>query len=89
MGGAIELKITYNIQKNSGEKLRIFGQEFVKNNKNNCKIKLMNRELDIEEYFDNNVKKYNIQNSFEIELIKFEKVNNFSCMFKKCYSLTL
>ena len=72
------------------EKLRIFGELFVKNNKNNFKIVLTNEEeKDIDEYYD--LKKYpvNLKNNiveFRFKQIK-DDVTNLSMMFQDCKNL--
>ena len=53
------INIIYNINKNDKEckNINIFGSEFVKNNKNLCKMKIDNKEYEITEKY--NVKNYN------------------------------
>ena len=47
----IEIEIIYNY--NKVNPLKIFGSEFVKNNKNNCKIIYENKEYELQEYINN------------------------------------
>ena len=45
-----EINIIYNIEKENN--IRIFGSEFVKNNKNICKMIIDNKEYEITEEFN-------------------------------------
>ena len=38
--------------KAKGEKIRIFGLDFVKENKNNCTVKVNNMEINLSEYYE-------------------------------------
>ena len=80
-----EITIIYRINKND-KKIRIFGENFVHNNKNNCKILCDGNEYEITEYFD--VSKINKnQNKLEIKLRIINNLVNFSYMFSRCSSL--
>ena len=67
-----------------GDEINIFGHEFVKNNKNKCKMIIDNKEYEITE-------KYNIENYNNDKLnIKLKGINNItdiSYMFYECSSL--
>ena len=67
------------------EKLKIFGNKFVKNNKNKCKIIYEKKEYDLTEYFD--IDKNNNSNVLEIELKINDDITDMSCMFESCTSL--
>ena len=79
--------INYNINEKDRENkyIKIFGSEFVENNKNICKIIIDNKEYEISE-------KYNIENNINNELkIKLKGINNATsirAMFKGCSSLS-
>ena len=47
--------INYNIKDKN--EIRLFGKTFLKNNKDNCRIKIENKEYELMEYF--NIKLYN------------------------------
>ena len=49
--------------KAKGEKIRIFGLDFVKENKNNCTVKVNNMEINLSEYYEikGNLKEIEIQ----------------------------
>ena len=86
-----EFKLVYRFDKLE-EKIKIFGEKFVENNKNNCKIYINNEEQELNEYYL--VKKdaidYDIQdNALNIKLIVNEDINitNMSYMFHNCSSL--
>ena len=80
------LIIKYKIKKND-EKLKIFGEDFVKINKENCRIIIDKQESELSEYIY--LSKYNTSNNDFIE-IKLTGINNIKkayCMFYKCSSL--
>jgi len=63
-----EINIIYKINKE--EKIKIFGEEFVENNKNICKIKYDNKEYELKEEFE-------IKNKNKSELnIVLKNINN-------------
>jgi len=85
-----EIRIIYNINiydeyEEDQENIRIFGDIFVENNKNKCKIIIDNKELEIAEKY--NIEKYN-NNKLEIELKGINNVTNMSYMFSRCSSLS-
>ena len=83
-----EISIIYNINKKNEENddnIRIFGEEFVKNNKNKCKMIIDNKEYEISETY--NIENYN-DNILEIKLKLIENVTNMSGMFSECKSLS-
>ena len=51
-----EIKIIYNNNDNKNE-INIFGEEFVKNNKNLCKILYNNKEYELQNKFNSENKK--------------------------------
>jgi len=80
------IKINYNIGKGEGgNSIYIFGSEFVKNNKKNCKMIINNKEYGIEEQF--NIEKYT-NNKLEIKLRVIDNMTNMRYMFKGCISLS-
>ena len=80
-----EITIKYKIDRNK-KKLIIFGNEFVKNNKDNCKLLINNNLTDLTSFLDLN--SYNIENDFlEIKLRIFDDLKDLSHMFFGCSSL--
>ena len=75
------------IYKNKGNKnkIKIFGEEFVKNNKGNCSIIINNKKNSLcENYeFDENEKK----NNLIIKLTDFKKIKDTGDMFNNCKAL--
>ena len=65
--------------------MKIFGSEFVKNNKNNCKILYENQEYELQEYF--NITN-NLNPKLEIKLKGINNIKNMSCLFHECNSLS-
>jgi len=47
-----EIDIIYKKSGNNEDKLKIFGEEFVKNNKDKCKIIYNNKEYELKEYLE-------------------------------------
>ena len=78
------ITINYNIKENN-EYIKIFGKDFVKNNKYNCHIIYENEHYKLSEYLELN--KYENNKILEIKLIGFNNIIIASCMFYKCKSL--
>ena len=81
-----ELTIIYKINKNDN-KIKIFNDDFVKNNKGNCKIIINNNkeiELCSELILNENMKKKEI---IEIKLKEYKFITNMFAMFAECSSL--
>ena len=74
-----EINIFYKIINNN--KIRIFGEEFVINNKNNCKIIYENKAYKLSEYFTIN------NNSNELHIKLKGSINDISCIFADCDTL--
>ena len=79
------ISIIYKIHEDrKNENINIFGSEFVKNNKNICKMIINNKEYEICEKYNN--KGYN-KNKLEFKLKGIDNINNMSNMFYECSSL--
>ena len=77
-------RIRYKIGKK--KKIRIFGDEFVKNNKDKCKIIVNNNEQELNAFFD--LKNITIKDQIlEITLKEMNNIKNLSHMFNECSSL--
>ena len=80
-----EINKLYKVN-NNDKSIQIFGDNFVKNNKNNCKMILNGKESEIK----NNIKYFN-RNSGNL-IIKLQNITNItdmSYMFCNCPSLIL
>jgi len=64
------------------DKLRIFGQKFVKRNKNKIKIIYKNKEYDLKEYLEDIDDKYNNLDYIKLKLRFIHNIINISEMFK-------
>ena len=73
-----EINIIYN-NINNEDKIKIFDEDFIKNNKDKCKIIYEEKEYNLTEYF--NAKNIN---KLEIKLKGINKVTNMKGMFYKC-----
>ena len=84
-----EINIIYDIDKRDKENekdiIKIFGDDFVKNNKNKCKMIIENEEYELEGEY--NIKDYK-NNKLEIKLKGIDNITNMSCMFSGCSSLS-
>ena len=78
------IKLVYNINKKAG-KVKIFGKDFVKNNKNICKIEYENNEYALSEEFNIKDKTKDI---LEIKLKNVNKLTNMAYIFNECNSLS-
>ena len=67
---------------------KIFGEAFVKNNKNICKIIFNNKEYELCSYLNDLVENVEQQNSLEIKLKGINKITDMSYMFCGCISLS-
>ena len=80
-----EILIKYLIKKDD-KKINIFGEEFVKNNKDKCKYIYENKEYELTKEFD--LTNYNKSNKIlEIKLIDINNITNMSCLFYECRAL--
>ena len=85
------ITINYKINKNSNN-VKIFGTDFVNNNKNNCMIIHCNKFYKLSEYFDISDKYKNNENNLnkdilEIKLLGINKITDLSYMFSNCITL--
>ena len=80
-----EILMKYKIEKNAKE-IAIFGETFVKNNKDKCKYIYENKEYELNSKFN---LKYNNQlnDTLEIKLVNIEKITDMSYLFDKCETL--
>ena len=83
-------KIIYRVS-GKDDKIQIFGELFVKNNKNNFKLildKRNNREYELFAFYDlKKFSKYIINRTIEIELKQINEVTDLSMMFQGCRDL--
>ena len=78
-----EIKIKYKVNE---KEIKLFGKDFVKNNKNNCKIEIEGKEYELKEKISSSI----ISKKIDI-LIKLKgilNITNMSYMFYGCSSLS-
>ena len=81
----MKLFLRYKINKKD-DKIRLFGEEFVDNNKNICKIIYKEKIYELTDHFDKTV--YDIKEDIlEIKLKGINQITNLSCMFDFCQNL--
>ena len=73
---------------NKEGKVRLFGNYFVNNNKEKCKIIYNNKEYELKEYFNDIDKEYNNKNEIKIKLKGINNVTNMGTMFLGCDTLS-
>ena len=78
-----EVNLTYNINREENT-INIFGTDFVKNNKDKCKMFIEGKEYEIRKKFD--ITNYD-KEKLEIKLKGINKVTDMSCMFSGCSTL--
>ena len=85
VNGIDEIKLIYKIDKTKLN-LKIFGSEFVKNNKDKCKIRHTSGTMELREYFDidDNLK---TKDFLEIILTGITSVTDMGNMFQECRTL--
>ena len=76
-------RIIYIINENTNE-IKIFGYNFVNNNKNNIMLEIEGEEYELMEYYE--IERNN-NNKLEIKIKEIEKVINMGYMFEGCSSL--
>ena len=75
----------YKIKKE--KRIKIFGKKFVENNKNKCKIKIKEKIIELNEYYEINENEK--KNEYlDILLIGINNVKDMSYMFYNCSSLS-
>ena len=80
----MERKITIKYLKKQKERIRIFGEQFLKNNEKILKMEIEGEKKELTEYYDNEEKECDF---IDISLIGMENVNDISYMFAGCSSL--
>jgi surface protein len=78
-----EITIIYNI-KDKEDEIRIFGSDFVENNKDKCNIIYEDEIYELTEYFKLRQK----SNTLKIKLKGIKNITNISSMFNNCSSLS-
>ena len=80
------IDIIYKVNKEEN-KLKLFGEKFVQNNKSNCTIVINGIEYDLVSFI--NIKDYNYDNSgkFKIKLYGVKNIIDMSYIFHKCPNL--
>ena len=82
-----EINIKYLIKENE-EEIKLFGEEFVNNNKGNCILTFNSKDYELCEYINYDEYKINKnEDIFEIVLKEKKKITNMSYMFDDCESL--
>ena len=78
-------EIVMRYKTNEKNRIQIFGEDFVKNYKNKCKIKINGKENKLTAYYENELKS---GNEIEIILVGIDKINSMESLFSDCSSLT-
>jgi len=87
-----EINIIYNINSEDEDEkedgIHIFGEKFVENNKDKCKIVFKNKEYELMEYFYINDYNNNKLKKLQIKLKYINNIIDMSYMFYICTSLS-
>ena len=81
------IEINYKPDKDK-EKLRIFGEKFVDNNKNKCRIIYKNKEYNLCEFIDDIDNDYKSKDIISIKLKDYNNIKEMSHMFSDCSELS-
>ena len=79
-----EINIIYKVKE---KEVKLFDEDFVKNNKNNCKLVINGKEQELKEKYTFGLFTTK-KDILEIKLKGITNITNASCMFYKCSSLT-
>ena len=82
----LEIEIKYKPIKD--KKLRLFGDDFINNNINKCKIIYQDEEYNLTKYLEDIDQEYNSDEIITIKLKGYNNVNNMSYMFYDCNNLS-
>ena len=85
----LDIEMVYETFPNITKKIKIFGENFVKNNKDKCKILYKNKEYELKKYFDEIDKTYNYKDIISFRLKGFNNITDMSYMFSECNSFSL
>ena len=79
--------LIYNINKNEN-KIKLFDNEFVKNNKDNYYLIIEDKSINICEYYYSDNETINKNKKLKVRLIEKNLITNMSYMFSDCKSLS-
>ena len=77
----IQGEMIYKIKESNNEKVSIFGYNFVKNNKDICKIIYKNKEYELKVYFNDIDPDYNNNDTINFKLKGINKITSMEGMF--------
>ena len=80
-----EININYKIDES--KKIQIFGETFVENNKNNCKIIYNGNEYNLNAFFDTDKISMDEEKILKIKLKGINNITDMSYLFDNCKSL--
>ena len=83
----LKIEIIYKPKKDNNNKVKIFGETFVENNINICKIIYNKEYYELKQYLEDINTKYDINNLIIIKLKGINNIINASEMFCECISL--
>ena len=81
-----QITLKYEIQNNKEKSIKIFGNEFVENNKENCKIIIHEIEYPLTSEINKNILSIN-NNCFEIILSGINQITDLSYLFNGCENI--
>ena len=81
-----DIEIVYNPRLNNDNEVRIFGYNFVDNNKDKCKILYNYNDYELKEYFEEINNNYDKENNIILTLRIIDNIVDLSYMLYECYS---
>ena len=83
----IEIEMKYEPKARNKDKIRIFGNTFINNNIQKCKIIYKEKEYDLVAYFEDIDGFYNNKETIEFKLKGINNISDMSSLFDNCKSL--
>ena len=83
----IYINIIYKTKENKEDNIKLFGENFIKNNKDKCKIIYNDKEYEIKQYFYDFENNYKYPGKIKLKLKIFATIINMSSMFDGCDTL--
>ena len=82
-----EIEIVYEPSTNNDKNIKIFGKEFVNNNKDKIRIIYKNKEYELKEYFKEISSSHNEKDLIILKLKGLKAMTNMNSMFYGCNTL--
>ena len=81
------IEMVYVPKENNEKDVRIFGEDFVYNNSDKCKIIYKNKEYQLKQFFKDIDNNYNNKDIISFQLDGINHITDMSWLFSECNSL--